>query len=177
MTSLGKACKTGLLLCNEIKCTGQIQGGNKLIGPEYNQSHLDHNGSVFYIKWSAVHQCDTLTTTDTSTDVTWTTTANHGLEVGDTIHIGRLQGPILAVNNIPATELTGTQLITAVPSATSFTYAVTTAANATSTTAAGTPHVRCDRYKSIDMATNATTWTHGTTQPAPTHTNIENFFF
>jgi hypothetical protein len=87
-----------------------------------------------------VHQCDTLTTTNTSTDVTWTTTANHGLEVGDTIHIGRLQGPILAVNNILATELTGTQLITAVPTNVSFTYAVTTAANATNTTAAGTPH-------------------------------------
>ena len=78
MTSLGKACRTGLLICDEINCTGQIKGGNK---PEFNQSHLDHNGSVFYIKWSAVHQCDTLTTTNASTDVTWTTTANHGLEV------------------------------------------------------------------------------------------------
>lgn len=177
MTSLGKACKTGLLLCDEIKCTGQIKGGNKLIGPEFNQSHLVNVGSVFYIKWSAVHQCDTLTTTDTSTDVTWTTTANHGLVIGDTIHIGRLQGPILAVNNIPATELVGTHVITAVPTTTSFTYAVATAANATSIAPSGTPHVRCDRYKSIDMATTDTTWTHGTTEPAPTHTNIENFFF
>ena len=177
MTSLGKACKTGLLLCDEINCTGQIKGGNKLIGPEYNQSHLDHNGSIFYIKWSAVHQCATLTTTDTSTNVTWTTTANHGLVVGDTIHIGRLQGGLLAVNNIPATELTGTHVITAVTTTSSFTYVVTTAANATSTTASGTPHVRCDRYKSIDMATDDEEWSHSTTLPAPTHTNIENFFF
>ena len=176
MTSLGKACRTGLLMCDEIDCTGQIKGGNKLVGPEFNQSHLDHNGSVFFIKWSAVHQCSTLATTNASTDVTWTTTAAHNFDVGDTIHIGRLLGSVAAVNNVPANEIIGTQVVTAVPDATSFTYSVTTAANATGTSAAGTPHVRCDRYKSIDLATNATTWSHGTTLPVPTHTNIERFF-
>ena len=175
MTSLGKACRTGILMCDEIDCTGQIKGGNKLVGPEFNQSHLDHEGSVFFIKWSAVHQCQTLTTTNGSSDVTWTTTAAHNYDVGDTVHIGRLSG-IVAVNNVPAIELVGTQLVTDIPTASSFTYSVTTAANASSTTPSGTPNVRCDRYKSIDMGTDADEWSHGTILPVPTHTNIEMFF-
>ena len=124
-----------------LRATGQIKGGNKLIGPELNQSHLDHNGSVFYIKWSAAHQCNNLSTINSSRNITWNTTANHGFEVGDTIHIAPGGGGFLTINNIPTTELTGTQIITAIPSLVSFTYMVTTTANTTSTTAAGTPLV------------------------------------
>ena len=176
MTSLGSSARTGLLLCDEIRCTGQISAVTKKVGPDKNQSFLDHNGSVFYIKWTAVHQCESLSTINSSLSVTWNTTADHNFEIGDTIHISSA-GLSLTINNIPISELSGTHVITNNPSATSFSYEVNTAANATSTSSAGTPFVRCDRFKSIDMATDASDWTSGTTLPIPLHTNVIETFF
>ena len=176
MTSLGKACRTGLLMCDEIQCSGQIKAATKMVGPELNQSVLDHNGSVFFIKWSSVHQCESLSTTSSSRFVTWNTTANHNFEIGDTIHISSA-GLSLTINDIPISELSGTHVVTNNPSATSFSYEVNTAANATSTSSSGTPFVRCDRYKSIDMATDASDWTSGTILPIPLHTNVIETFY
>ena len=112
-----------------------------------------------------------------SKTATWTTTAAHNLVLGDTVHMGKPVGSVVSVNDIPFTELTGINVVTAVPTTTTFTYTTTTPANADGTVVAGTPHVRIDRYKSIDLATNIDTWTHGTTVPAPTHTNTEAFYF
>ena len=178
MSSLGPDVFCGqLTIANDLKVGGAVTSSHKVFGNALNEGQLHHNDSVFYIKWSAVHQCSTLTTVNGAATVTWTTTAAHNLEAGDTVHIGSSVGAVASVNNIPFTELTGTHVITNVPTTTSFTYAVITNADADGTEAAGTPHVRIDRYKSIDLATNADTWTHGTTEPAPTHTNFESFFF
>ena len=178
MSSLGPDAFCGqLTIANNLKVGGAVTSSHKVFGNALNEGQLHHNGSVFYIKWSAVHQCSTLTTTNGAATATWATTAAHNLELGDTVHIGSPVGAVAAVNAIPFTELTGTHVITAVPTATTFTYAVTTLADADGTEAAGTPHVRIDRYKSIDLATTDATWTHGTAVPAPTHTNTESFFF
>ena len=180
MVSIGTEAHVTKLIANTVECSGVITSANKQFGPQYNQGELHHNGSVFYIKWPAVHQCSSLATTSGAATATWTTSAAHGLSQSDTIHIGSIPnnpGVITEINGIPASELSGTHVVTAVPSSTTFTYAVTTAADTTGSSTLGVPHVRIDRYKSIDLATNATTWTHGTTVPTPTHTNTENFFF
>ena len=180
MVSIGTEAHVTKLIADSIEVAGAVVSGNKQFGPELNQGELHHNGSVFFCKWSAVHQCASLATTSGSTTVTWTTSAAHGLAQNDTIHIGSLPNNpcvISEINAVPASELSGTHTVTAVPSTTTFSYAVTTNADTTGSSTLGVPHVRIDRYKSIDMATNATTWTHTTTLPAPTHTNTENFFF
>ena len=176
MTSLGSSARTGLLLCDEIRCTGQISAVTKKVGPDKNQSFLDHNGSVFYIKWTAVHQCESLSTINSSLSVTWNTTADHHFETGDTIHISESGLSGGTINNIPISELIGTHVITNTPNSTSFTYDVFTAANATSTSSLP-PFVRCDRFKSIDMATDVTDWSNSTVLPTPTHTNVIETFF
>ena len=178
MASLGPDVYCGqLTIQNNLKVGGAVTSSHKVFGAALNEGQLHHNASVFYIKWSAVHQCSSLTTANGAATATWTTTAAHNLEVGDTVHIGSPVGAVVTVNDIPFTELIGTHSVTAVPSPTTFTYTTTTLATADGAEAAGTPHVRIDRYKSIDLATNAATWTHGTAVPAPTHTNTENFFF
>ena len=178
MASLGPDVYCGqLTIQDNLKVGGAVTSSHKVFGNALNEGQLHHNGSVFYIKWSAVHQCSHLTTANGVATATWTTTAAHNLQIGDVVHIGKPVGAVVSVHDIPFTELIGTHVVTDVPTATTFTYTTTTPANADGTVVAGTPHVRIDRYKSIDLATNIDTWTHGTTVPTPTHTNIENFYF
>jgi hypothetical protein len=179
MTSLGKSAKCDIFSCSELKCTGSVTSTHKIFGAEKNQGELHHLGSIFYIKWSAVHQASSLTTTDTSTAVTWTTTRPHGLVLGDTVHISALPNNpsvISQVNGIPASELVGTHVVTAVPTATTFSLAVTTPASSTGNSTDPVPLVRIDRYKYTDMNASTDSWLHATTLPTPAHTNVEIFY-
>lgn len=180
MSSLGNEVYCGnMTVSQNLRVTGAVTSSHKVFGSSMNQGQLHHNGSIFYIKWSAVHQCTTLATTSGSTTVTWTTNAAHGLSISDTIHIGSIPNnptAITSVNGIPASELSGTHVVTSTTTNT-LSYTVTTQANVTGSTTNAVPHVRIDRYKSIDLATDDVTWTHGTTVPTPAHTNTETFYF
>jgi hypothetical protein len=180
MTSLGKSAKCDRFSCEELRCTGSITSTHKVIGADKNQGELHHNGSCFYIKWSAVHQISSLLTTNTSTTVIWITTAHHGLASGDTVHIGSLPlnpGVISEVNGIPASDLVGTHVVTAVPSTTKFSVTVTTPASTSGYSTYPVPVLRIDRYRSTDMnASGPVVWTNSTTLPTPTHTNVEIFY-
>ena len=122
MVSLGREVYCGALKVREdltvagringdLTVDGSITAKSKLIGEANNLGELHHNGSVFYIKWSAVHQAASLTTVDASDEVTWATTAAHGLAQNDVVHVSAPPPnptPITEVNGIPAAELTGT---------------------------------------------------------------------
>ena len=187
MVSLGTEAFCGRLIASEsvtvhgsITTTGAVTAAHKKIGSDVkNQGELHHNGSVFYIKWSAVHQVSTFDTTQGSTNVHWTTTAAHGLAQGDTVHIGSIPNnpnPITEVNGIPVDELTGTFQVLATPTAAKLTVQVITAANITSSSNAAVPLLRIDRYRYTDMAASTATWQNSTTLPTPSHTNIELFY-
>ena len=77
MVSIGTEAHVTKLIADSIEVAGAVVSGNKQFGPEFNQGELHHNGSVFFCKWSAVHQCASLATTSGSTTVTWTTSAAH----------------------------------------------------------------------------------------------------
>ena len=75
MVSLGREAYCGSLKIREdLTVAGRINGDltvggsstakSKLIGEANNLGELRHNGSIFYIKWSAVHQAASLTTVD-----------------------------------------------------------------------------------------------------------------
>lgn len=177
MTSLGKAATCSQFFCDSIKCTGPISAANKEFGPAKNQGQMHHVGSIFYLKWSAMHQCSNLATTNGSTTVTYTTNAAHNILVADTVHLSAII-QTGTINGIPVSELTGTVTVTAV-TATTFSFATATPANATASDTTVVPIVRVDYYRYIDLASNGTTWSASTTVPsAQTHTNvIEQFYF
>ena len=143
MVSLGREVYCGALKVREdltvagringdLTVDGSITAKSKLIGEANNLGELHHNGSVFYIKWSAVHQAASLTTVDASDEVTWATTAAHGLAQNDVVHVSAPPPnptPITEVNGIPAAELTGTFTV---QSATTNTFTVQVATAATS---------------------------------------------
>ena len=179
MVSLGTQAFCTTLIADNIQCTGSITAAHKVVGASMNQGELHHNGSVFYIKFSAVHQVSSVANVSGSTNVHFTTTAAHGLSQGDTVHISALPnnpGPITVVNGVPGSELTGTHVITAVQSSTSFTIAVTTPATSTGTSTDAIPLVKVDRYRFTDMNSSTPTWGNSTTLPTPSHTNIEMFY-
>ena len=189
MTSLGKAAKCDRFSCenlivsgsviNDLNVTGSISASHKVFGADKNQGELHHHGSIFYILFKAVHQISSLDTTSASTTVTWTTTAAHGLDSGDTVHISALPdnpGEITEVNGIPASELIGTHVITAVPSTTTFSMSVTSAATSTGSSTDPIPVVRIDRYRYTDMNDSTVSWLNSTTLPTPAHTNVESFY-
>jgi len=168
-----------LTVRSNLKVTGSITASHKVFGADKNQGELHHHGSIFYILWSSVHQVSSLSTTDTSTTVTWATTAAHGLDHGDTVHISSLPnnpGPITEVNGVPASELVGTHVIIAVPSATTFSITVTTAATSTGNSTDPVPIVRIDRYRHTDMNDSTVSWLNSTTLPTPAHTNVESCY-
>ena len=176
MVSLGDDAYVKLLTADEIIVSGNVTAQHKKFGPEFNQGEIHHNGSVFYLKWSAVHQCVSVDTTNGAATATWNIAADHNLLVGDVVHIGRILN-VATVNGIPSSEFTGTHVLTVVTTR-SFTYVTTTNANLTGNSTAVTPQMRIDRYKYIDLATHATTWYNSTVVPVTsTHTNVEPFYF
>ena len=191
MVSLGREAYCGSLKIREdltvagringdLTVDGSITAKSKHIGDANNLGELRHNGSIFYIKWSAVHQVASLTTVDASSDVTWTTTAAHGLAQNDVVHISAPPPnptPITEVNGIPAADLTGTFTVRSTPTATTFTMQVATAATSAGTSTQAIPLVRVDRYKYTDMNATNNTWSVSTTLPAPSHTNTEIFYY
>ena len=180
MTSLGKAAKCSRFMCDDLRCNGSITSTHKVFGAEKNQGEMHHNGSYFYILWSAVHQASELDTTNASVTVTWTTNSDHGLASGDTVHISSLPtnpGEITEVNGIPASDLTGTFVVQSVVTTTSFSVVVGTSATSTGTSTAAIPKIRIDRYKYTDMNSSDATWAFSTTLPSPSHTNAEVFYW
>ena len=102
MASLGPDVYCGqLTIQNNLKVGGAVTSSHKVFGNALNEGQLHHNGSVFYIKWSAVHQCSHLTTANGAATATWTTTAAHNLVLGDTVHMGKPVGSVVSVNDIP----------------------------------------------------------------------------
>lgn len=180
MSSLGSEVYCGKLTVRDsLQVAGVVNSSHKVIGQALNQGELHHLGSIFYIKWSAVHQAGELETTSGSTTVTWTTTGKHGLAMGNTVHISALPnnpGVITEVNGVLASELVGTHQVTATPSLYEFSIAVTTQATATGSTTDAVPLVRIDRYRYTDMSNSDPTWTNATTLPSPGHTNTESFY-
>ena len=190
MVSLGREVYCGALKVREdltvagringdLTVDGSITAKSKLIGEANNLGELHHNGSVFYIKWSAVHQAASLTTVDASDEVTWATTAAHGLAQNDVVHVSAPPPnptPITEVNGIPAAELTGTFTVQSATTNT-FTVQVATAATSADTSTQAIPLVRVDRYKYTDMNATNNTWTVSTTLPTPSHTNTEIFYY
>jgi len=179
MVSLGNQAYCNTLIATDVQCSGSITASHKVFGADKNQGELHHHGSIFYILFKAVHQISSLDTTNASTTVTWTTTAPHGLDSGDTVHISSLPnnpGTITEVNGIPASDLIGTHVITAVPSTTTFSVTVTSAATSTGNSTDPIPVVRIDRYRYTDMNVSTVSWLNSTTLPTPAHTNVENFY-
>ena len=177
MVSLGKEVYCGSLKVREdLTVAGRVTAKSKLIGEPNNLGELHHNGSVFYIKWSATHQAASLATTSASYDVTWSTTAAHGLTQNDTVHISRPPPnptPLTEVGGIPVADLTGTFTVQSATT-TTFTVQVDSPATVTATFTQAIPLVRIDRYKYTDMAQNNATWNFSTTLPSPSHTNTLN---
>ena len=67
MVSLGKEVYCGSLKVRDnLSVDGRVTARSKLIGEANNLGELQHNGSVFYIKWSATHQAASLATTAAS---------------------------------------------------------------------------------------------------------------
>ena len=190
MVSLGREAYCGSLKIREdltvagringdLTVDGSITAKSKHIGDANNLGELHHSGSIFYIKWSAVHQAASLTTVDASDEVTWATTAAHGLAQNDVVHVSAPPPnptPITEVNGIPAAELTGTFTVQSATTNT-FTVQVATAATSAGTSTQAIPLVRVDRYKYTDMNATNNTWSVSTTLPAPSHTNTEIFYY
>ena len=174
MVSIGKEAYVTKLVADEIQVTGVVNSSHKVIGAAKNEGELHHKGSIFYCKFSNVHQVDEADTTTGQASITYTVASAHDLSVGDTVRLGT-QFSGTAVDGIPVTELIGLKTVSAVPSSTKFTVSTTTAANSTDTHAQ-TPLLRIDRYKYIDLNTNASTWSSSTSEPSPSHTNSETFY-
>lgn len=175
MSSLGNEVYCGSLNAKQLVVSGAVRATHKIIGAdEMNQCQLHQSGSVFYIKYSSVHQASSIATVNASDSVTITATAAHEILVGDTVHVGSI-APLTAINGIPAAEFLGTHVVTARPSTTAFEIDLTTAANATATDSNATPIVRVDRYRYTDLTASSATWTDSTTLPTPGYTN-EVFF-
>lgn len=183
MTSLGKfarckkmSCET--LDCNKVTVSGPITGSHKVFGSAMNQGELHHNGSIFYIKWTAVHQIDAIQTGMLNSNVNLETTAPHGLSQGDTVHIGQIpfnNGVISDINGIPASEIVGVHVISAAHTSTNFTIVVPSQAIASGTVTNAVPLVKIDRYRYTDMNDSTGTWLNSTTLPTALHTNTNDF--
>lgn len=174
-SSLGKSAYVGRLVADSIEVKNEVNSSHKVIGSEMNEGSLHHVGSIFFVKWSAIHQINEAETQNGTSSITYTTNAAHGLDVGDTVHINSSFGST-SVAGIPLAELTGTKVVTAVDSVNKkFTVATITQANDTGNESI-TPLVRVDRYKYIDLNTNVSTWNSSSTEPAPGHTNSEVFY-
>ena len=173
MTSLGSEAYVGrLTVTQDLSVTGGVTASHKNVGSTYDLGRLSQNGSVFYLKFEQRHQAVGINVGVGSNTVQLTLTADHGIAVGDTVHVGTNIG---AYGGIPAAELQGTHVVTAVPAADRFLYTVPTTATSSALSAAA-PIIRIDRYRSIDMHGDGVTWVSGTTLPTPVHTNPEVFF-
>ena len=182
MTSLGKAAICESLTCDNLSCTGTITASHKSFGNHHqNRGEMHHDGSCFYLKWSAVYQVSGMTTTSGSDDVVVTTTGTHHLVQGDTVHISDI--PLHStgnLNGIPVAELTGELVVSGVSSTTEFTIQTTTTADTTAAAGGGTavdPQMRVDYYLSKDMLQTSAAWQHGTKKPEPLHTNTADTFY
>jgi hypothetical protein len=159
-----------------------MQSTHKIIGSDSkNTSGLHQKGSILYAKYSKLHQCDQISTINGSSTVTWRTTAEHGLNNGDTVRIQKLPNnptPVTVVNGLPASALEGSFTVT-VSGHSSFSVIVTGhTATTTGVDQVAVPLVAIDRYVYIDIADPSTTsWTHSTTEPTPSHTNEQENFF
>ena len=178
MVSIGKEAYVTTLIADNVTCSGSVTAANKIFGiDEKNLGEMHHNGSMFYIKWSAVHQITSITTTNNSNNVVITTSAPHGLSTNDTVHISSLLNDL---NGIPATEITGSHIISVAlfqGQQTTFSFTVNTTANNAGTFTSSMPLLRVDRYRYTDMNSSTVTWNNSTTLPTPTHTNIETFYY
>ena len=93
------------LTAENIIVSGSVTAQHKKFGPEFNQGEIHHNGSVFYLKWSSVHQCSSLNTTNGAATVTWNLAVNHNLIVGDTdTSVKSLTGLSLTVFLLPSLQ-------------------------------------------------------------------------
>lgn len=173
MISLGQDARVGRLIATELQTGTKVLGTDRL-----NTATIGHVGSVFYLKYSRLHEISQVTTADGLSLVVIHTTAPHGLSDNETVHIGNgvVQPGFIVGGTITADDLLGTHVVTDINSATSFTIDCGVEATALDT-AVFTPHLRVDRYKYIEMSDLSTTWAESTTLPIASHSNtIEPFF-
>ena len=182
MVSLGTQAFCTELVADRITCSGEIVASHKVFGNAKNLGQAHFQDSLLFFKYNQVHQSSSIATTAFSSSILVTTTAPHGLLVGDEVHIGAIPpnpDPITSIGGISTSSIVGTQTVTAVPSSTTFRF---DGAFATGDEVASNavPLIRIDRYISTDLAVasdQAVVWARGTTLPQiPSHTNTELFY-
>lgn len=171
----------GPLSCDtsgNIVTTGLLQSAHHRIGGTYDNTELRQHNSIVYLKFNENHQCSSVSTVNGDSDITWTISVNHNLQIGDTVAIGSYaNGGNSDANGIPHTSCVGSFLVTAIPNST--TFSVDTNHNATSTgvVTGVTSICQINRFKYLDMHSSGVTWQYSTTLPSSAgHTNPETFF-
>ena len=170
MTSLGdNAYCTRLIARESIKVNGHIESTHKLIGLDSkNKAELHQNGSIFFLKYGHVERISAIETVDGSPVVTVDFNSAHGMQVGDTFHIGNTTADM---NGIPANKIEGTHVVTVMSDIVAFSFNCGVNATSSGYTAAVTPLMRIDRYKYIDLSASNSSWTNSTTYPIASHIN------
>ena len=173
MLRLGDDVNAGKVTCD----TMHVKNAKTLGSDHKNTVELEKAGnSVVYFKHSEYHQLSSFITTNTSATVRVTVGTNHGVDVGDTVHISGVT--LESIGGIPKAALTGTFVITNKVSDTVFEFSAN--ANATATGNAGVTAlalVLIQRYKSLDLYGDGVTWVHSTTKPTGAHTNVVEHWF
>jgi hypothetical protein len=176
MVSLGAEAHVQRLIVTEsIDLTGSmsvsknITAGHKIVGADSkNQAQLHHNGSIFFIQYGHVEQITGFETVDGSSVITVDFNSRHGLQAGDTFHIGNVTSD---VNGVLASNLEGTHVVSTSSDVVAFAFDCGQNATSSGYSLSVTPLMRIDRYTSIDLANSTNTWTNSTTHPVASHTN------
>ena len=161
-----------------IVTTGSLQSAHHQIGGTYDKTDLRQHNSIVYLKFDENHQCSSVSTVNGDSDITWTISVNHNLQVGDSVAIGSYaNGGNADLNGIPHVSCVGSFLVTAVPTATTFSVDTTQNATGSGVVSGVTSICQIQRYKYLDMHSTGVTWQHSTTLPTSAgHTNPEAFF-
>eukprot|EP00966_Prymnesium_polylepis_P300649 6947759-Prymnesium_polylepis.1 len=183
MVSLGSEAYCTKLVASSIECTGSIVASHKVFGADSkNLGQAHFIGSMLYFQNHQIHQIDLVATVLNTSEVTITTTAAHGLVVGDEIHMSEVPANptvFTDVNGMVLSHFTGSHAVTHVDSTTVFRFSAGGNATTTGVAVNVLPLIRIDRYVSTDLAIASdqpVAWTRGTSVPIPSHTNTELFF-
>ena len=184
MISLGKSAHCTDFVCDNLTVNNPTSSSHKILGPALNQGSLHHTGSIFYMKWSTIHQVTSVRTyvgdsgiPDNAVEIALS--ADHLLSGGDTFAIGDLPytiaGPTTEIDGIPASEIVGTHTVHSIPADNRLRFLTTSNATFASLHTTIIPLLSITRYKYLDMHGSGVAWQHSTTEPTSSFTNTERF--
>ena len=152
-----------------VTTSGSINCTHHTIGNGFDTGELQHNGSVFYLKYPMVIQVVQVQTTSGSPTLHFNLVTAHGLQTGNTVAISGVESDVNGVSAASMNALDAS-IVTVTSDSSLEVGGTDIASHSSMVSIAG--YVRFTKHVYIDMFGMGTAWSKSTTLPNPTHLNV-----